>query len=338
MDQNHLITVCATVRNDQDIIAPFIQETTNILAAHFAFYEILLVDNHSTDDTVALITRLQQTLPNIRLMRLSRIHSEETAVTAALDNSIGDYVVVIEPRYDSPAQLKPLLDTAINGEHDIVIVRQNVQQRYAALDRIVAQLIYSLASRIIGQPIRVDDSRYRVYSRRVVNALAQIRRKRRYLKYFNSLIGYSQSYIDAPVTTPPHRKPVERLQAMSLIIDLVVSNSAFPLRAAALLGLGASGLSLLYVGYITIVTLTLESIVEGWLTTNLVMATMFFCLFVILTILVEYVARILDETKNEPLYFIEAESASKVAPYTRVKQAAHQINVVGSDTDHETNL
>lgn len=328
LDQEHLITVCAVLRNDRDILTAFVEGVSAVLMDHYAYFEILLVDNHSSDDTAQQIIALQDDIPNLRLIRLSQVYSSETALTAGLDNSIGDYVVVIEPRYDDPALVPQLVNKAISG-YDIVVVRQISEDRYGFVDRWFGQLAFGIASRLMGRPIDIQESRYRVYSRRVVNALAQVRRKRRYLKYINSLIGYQQTVMDAPTPADrPARKPVQRLESLSLVVDLVVSNSATPLRLTSLIGLFASFLSLLYILYIIIVTIVRDSIVEGWLTTNIVMTVMFFLLFLVLTILSEYIARILDETKDEPLYFIEEETASKVAPYTRLKEQLDQTNVV----------
>ena len=326
-DQQHLVSICAVVRNDQDIVEDFLKHLSSLTATWFTFYEILLIDNHSSDDTVEHVTALQDRLPNIRIIRLSRLHSSETAITAALDNSIGDYVVILEPRYDNVQLIQLLIHQAQNG-YDVVVVRQD-GKRYLWIDRILGNVAYYIAGQIIGSPIDLRDSRYRVYSRRAVNALSQIRRKRRYLKYAGNLIGYKQTFFPVNVVTKGVvRKPIRRLESVSLIIDLVVSNSAMPLRMTSLIGLGASFLGLLYLIYVIGVALVNDNVVEGWLTTNIVMTTMFFFLFLVLTILSEYIARILDETKDEPLYFIEVEYSSKVAPYTRIKEEVNSINVV----------
>ena len=262
LDRQHLITVCAVLRNDNDIVSTFIDQVSHLLSSKFEFYEILLVDNYSSDQTSDSIVRLQESTPNLRLIRLSQIYSTETALTAALDNSIGDFVVVMEPRYDSVELIPDLIEHALQGS-DIVVVRQNIQQRYSRLDRLVGEFTLKIASRLIGQPLRIDESRFRVYSRRAVNALAQVRRKRRYLKYANALIGYSQSSINSPHTTDTQRKPVHRLESISLLVDMIVSNSGSPLRITSLIGLFASFLSLLYAIYIILITLLRDNIVEG---------------------------------------------------------------------------
>jgi len=98
----------------------------------------------------------------------------------------------------------------------------------------------------------------------------------------------------------------------------VISNSFRPLRSSSLVGLLASFISLAYFIYIIVIATFKENIVEGWLTTNVIMTLMFLMQFFVITILSEYVARILDETRDEPLYFIEEESTSKTTTFQQI--------------------
>lgn len=332
MTQNakHLITVCAVMRNDQAIIEDFVKRLTDVLAKEFSYYEILLIDNYSSDNMPQLIQQLQLTIPNLRCIRMSRIYSLETAYIAALDNSIGDYVIVLEPLYDPIEFIPTLFNEIITSNTDIVVVRDEIKQRYNRLDLWFADLTYKIVNYLLVYPIKANDLRFRVYSRRAVNALSQVRRKHRYLKYSNALIGYSQAYIALPEHLNIARKPVKRFEAFSLLIDLIISNSVIPLRSATLLGLLASFLSLLYIIYVFITSLIKKDIIEGWLTTNLVMVVLFFLLFLILTILSEYITQLIEETRDEPLYFIEAESSSRVTTYSQLKSSEKAVNIVDS--------
>jgi dolichol-phosphate mannosyltransferase len=145
-----------------------------------------------------------------------------------------------------------------------------------------------------------------------------VRRKHRYLKSSNSLIGYSEAHITVDADSSQSKKNVDRSASLNYIIDLVLSNSSRPLRITSLVGLMASFISLAYFMYIIIIATFKENIVEGWLTTNVIMTMMFLMQFFVLTILSEYIARILDETRDEPLYFIEEESTSKTTTYKQI--------------------
>jgi glycosyltransferase involved in cell wall biosynthesis len=327
-----LISVCIVVRNARNTIENFLSETAKVMTGHYNYYELLIVDNSSSDETCQLVESLQTTLPNVRLLHLSRIYRLETAMTAALDNSIGDYVVLIDSETDPPSLIPDLVTKAQSG-YDVVAVRRPVRYQYSWVDRTAVEIFFRFANRILGGELHFDDTHFQVLSRLVVNSITQIRRKRRYLKYFNDLIGFKSTYIvhDDPEFAR-QRRTINRVEAISLAVDLIISNSAAPLRAAVFIGTLASLLNLLYLGYIIIVTLVKRNIVEGWLTTSITSTTMFFFLFVILTILGEYIARILEETKDEPLYFIEYEKNSAVSSYSREKRN-ETLNVMVSNPE-----
>ena len=118
---------------------------------------------------------------------------------------------------------------------------------------------------------------------------------------------------------------------MFAISDILVSNSAVPLRFASLLGVLASLGNLSYLVYILVVSLLKSHLAEGWLTTSLTNTTMFLAMFLILTIVSEYIARILDETKDQPLYFVESETNSVVSSTNE-----ERLNVVQEPAQQRT--
>jgi hypothetical protein len=93
---------------------------------------------------------------------------------------------------------------------------------------------------------------------------------------------------------------------------MVVTNSTRPLRYVALLGMGASGLSFLYLLYVLAIALFKKHIAEGWITLSVTMAGMFFVLFLILAVIAEYIGRLLEESRDRPLYFVAEERTSSV--------------------------
>jgi dolichol-phosphate mannosyltransferase len=116
--------------------------------------------------------------------------------------------------------------------------------------------------------------------------------------------------------------------AVMRALDLVISESAAPLRFVAALGIVACLLNLLYLVYILAVTLIKRRLAEGWLTTSVTQTVMFLLLFFILAVLAEYVARILDETKDRPLYFVEYEMKSSVTAPVIGTREPERLNVV----------
>lgn len=327
-NQSTLISVVAIVQNDTDIIQSFITDTSTVLSANYQYYELLIIDNGSTDGSDGMIEKMQKELPNIRAMRLSRSYNLEIALASALENSIGDYVVILDANCDPPSLIPSMIEEAISG-YDVVIAERMQRDEESLLEVQLKIIFYKLAGRILGYSLHPNASYFRVFSRRVVNSITQIKNKSRYLKYFIAWAGYKQKYF-------PYQRVYRRsgrhgpgfLSAARTAIDVILSNSAAPLRLASLVGVFGSFLNLLYISYIFMVSLIKQKIAEGWLTTNLVSTSMFFLLFLILTILSEYIARILDETKEMPLYFIEYETQSDVLSNRGDKETEGRLNVV----------
>ncbi|MEW6185811.1 MAG: glycosyltransferase [Thermodesulfobacteriota bacterium] len=322
------VSVLTVVNNDADAISDFLEDTAIVLSKNFQYYEILIVDNGSQDDSSSTIRALQKKIPNIRLLRLSRAYDKETALAACLDNSIGDYVIIMDLLCDPPDLIPGMIQQAVSG-FDVVIAESTDRGRDSRLESWLRKIFYKTASRILGQILQPQASYFRVLSRRVVNSLTRIRNKSRYFKYFTALVGFRQVHIPYQRVYRCARDSGKStfLQSLGSALDIILSNSARPLRWAAWLGLLASSINLFYIGYIFIVTLVKRRIAEGWLTTNVMSTLMFFFLFLILTVLAEYVSRILEETKDRPLYFIDYEIDSPVMSYKEGK-GEEPLNVV----------
>lgn len=308
-----LVSVAAILPEDVATIESFIKTTLGVLKAHYTYYELLLIDNGLPFEIHGCVQRLQGQIPNIRLLRLTRPYGIEVALAAALDHCIGDYVVIMDCLAYPPSLIPQLVERAADGCDSVSALPIVHPAKF--LDRVVIAGVYRAASRILGFPLQPNESYYNVYSRRLVNSIIKIQSKNRYLSYLNASVGLRHGVIT--YEPDPRKSPQPRLRRFVRLLlaalNILVSNSAAPLRLASALGLLASAANLLYLGYILAVTLVKSRIAEGWLTTSLTQTSMFLVLFLIMTILSEYIARILDETKEQPLYFVEFESNSTVS-------------------------
>lgn len=308
-----LVSVAAILPDDASATGLFVEAIVRVLSGYYAYYELLLIDNGSPLEIQCRVQALQGRLPNIRLLRLSRRYSTEVAFAAALDHSIGDYVVLMDPLLHPPELIPRMVATAVEGSDSVTAIPAGGHD--TVLDRVISRRVFGLASRILGFRLRPNESTFKIFSRRLVNSIVRIRSKNRYLSYLNASIGLNQSTIsyEADLVSRKQSPLRHMFWQLSAVASILVSNSAIPLRFASLLGLMASAGNLLYLIYILVVTLVKSRIAEGWLTISLATTTMFLLLFLIMTILSEYIARILDETKEQPLYFVESESSSTVS-------------------------
>jgi glycosyltransferase involved in cell wall biosynthesis len=315
-----LVSVLIVVQDDAAILPAFLAELHAELQSRFHYYEVLLVDLASKDNTTEVIVEQMQKLPFLRLLRLSARSQKEIGIAAALENCIGDYAVLMNPYFDRPSDIVRMVSTAQQGYEVVVAKRDSLRSPERG-----RQLFYTLARQMLDVELSPGESDFQIMSRKAVASLTKIKNRRRWLKYFNSLLGFKKQVITCDPRDPPLKvRSRNFLTALQQGIDILISHSATPLRWAAGLGVLASLGNLAYLLYVFAAALIKNKLAEGWLTMSVMLSSMFFCLFVILAVLAEYVARILEESQQRPLYFIELEAESSVAP----PRDRNEINVV----------
>lgn len=298
------VSIIAPLAADADIVEAFVTDIVGTLRERYAHFELVLVDDGSSDATVKIVTTLMETIDAIRLIRLSRSFGQEAAISAGLDSAIGDFVVVMLPDSDPPDMVPAMIEQAREGAGIVFGIRRD-RRTEPLLLRLGAHLFYWYANSVLKLRTPKNATHFRVLSRQVVNALIQIKDHTRYLRTLSGYVGYANQSV---LYTPIRRRQVTRrkglFEALELAVNIIVTNSAQPLRHVTLLGLAASGLNALYVAYIVAIYFFKDQVAEGWVTQSLQTAVMFFFLFLLLTVLSEYIGRILDQVKDRPLYYV----------------------------------
>src|SRR5215471_4506269 len=222
INQDTLISVLTVLDNDQDLLEQFVSETAAVLEPQFRYYEIVLIDNHSTDATISRVEQLEKAYANLHYLRLSRHYDSETAFAAGLENSLGDYVVVMDLRSDPPEAISRLLAAAGEG-YEVVIGERSPESRDFVY-RWVERAFYRLADWCLPFKLKPNASYFRCLSRQVVNSITRIRNKSRYLKYLNEVVGFEHAYVG--YTRKPRRErdslQPSTLEAIGSGIDMIV--------------------------------------------------------------------------------------------------------------------
>lgn len=322
---NCFVSVVAPIFNDGKIISNYILEVMDILKTNYTNYELILVDDGSTDDTVSLIEEKLREYDCIRLVRLSRKFGEEVAISAGLDSAIGDFIVVMVPNNDPPLAIPEMVALCRSGTTGIITGIRVHREIEPFWSRLGANIFYWYTRRVLDLNLPENSTQFRVLSRQAVNAITQVRDQYRYIRLISNFIGYSQiEYKYEPINRSGKTRRRGFWQSVNMAADIVIANSAHPLRVVSVLGLIAGLLNLLYITYVVLIFLFKAQVAEGWTTTNFQSALMFFFIFVILTVLSEYVGRILNEARRRPLYYIFEEKNSSV-----MLADADRRNVVG---------
>lgn len=284
-----------------------------VLRANYTNYELVLVDDGSDDDTVIKVASLLREYECVRLIRLSRRFGTEISIASGLETVIGDFAVVMLPE-SAPCGLIPEMVRRARAGHDVVFGIRKSRAGEPLWMRIGASIFYWFCASLLKLNLPRNATEFQVLSRRAVNAVIQIRDKYRYLRLLSAYVGFAHQSI---VYDPIHRygKPRRRgfIEAINLAVGVIITNSTHPLRLVSWLGVFASALNGLYIAYIVAINLLKFRTAEGWSTLSLQTAGMFLLVFMVLTVISEYVGRILDQIRERPLYYIVEEQSSPVS-------------------------
>jgi dolichol-phosphate mannosyltransferase len=233
----------------------------------------------------------------------------------------------MRPESDPPEVIPQMVDRARQGGGSVLGV-PTIRNRENPLVRMGAWVFYWYCNRILRLNLPKMSGHFLVMSRQAVNGVFQIKDRLRHLRVFTAYVGYAtEEFPYEPISRGG--KPERRgfFQAIDLGINTIVSNSTHPLRLVSWAGLILAGLNVLYLSYVLLTYLLSESVVEGWATRSIQTSGMFFFVFVILTVLCEYVGRILSEAQERPLYFVREElnSSSVVLDEERTNVTTRSI-------------
>ncbi len=309
-----LVSVVAPLHNDGDIVASFVEELFPILRDNYTHFEVVLVDDGSTDNTLQKVDELLARFDFLRMIRLSREFGHEVAILAGLETVIGDFVVVMLPDTDPPGLVPSMVEHSRSG-FDIVSGTRRLHGPQPLFMRLFAPVFYWYCNRILRLAIPENTTEFRVLSRQVVNAIIRTRDLMRFMRMYSAYVGFPSTTVE--YDTESRRGRMRRRsfgEVMRRSIGIIVANSTHPLRVVSVLGIAISGLNALYAGYVVLTYLLKKDVAPGWSTLSLQIAVMFFFLFLVLAVLSAYVGRLLQEGNQVPQYHVIEERQSSVLP------------------------
>jgi polyisoprenyl-phosphate glycosyltransferase len=303
----NLISCVVPIFNEEHHIAEFIEGLNSTLQSLPYRYEILLIDDGSDDNTLAIVQEIRQKF-TFRYIRFSRNFGKEKALSAGLNYARGDAVILLDGDFQHPFHLIKCFISKWEEGYDMVYgVRQNRSDE-PWLKKTSANIFYYLISKINHIDIPGHAGDFRLLDRKIVNALQKLPESNRFMKGLYHWVGFKQTSI--PYEVAPRKAGTSQWKFNSLFglaITGITSFTAFPLRLIALGGIAIAAAAFLYAAWIVLSTLIFGIETPGWST--IVTAITFFGglqLFAI-GIVGEYIGRIFDEVKGRPHYFIDEE-------------------------------
>ena len=310
-----MISVVAPIHNEAETITELHRRLTGALT-ELGDYEIVLVDDGSTDCSWDHMLALAPSDSRLRLVRLSRNFGHQAALTAGLEAARGDAVVLIDADLQDPPELIPTLVTKWHEGFDVVYALRTRREGETRFKRWTAAVFYRLLRGMTRVEIPADAGDFRLLSRRAVDALARMPERARFLRGMTSWLGFPQvgvQYERDARYAGETKYPTRRMIGFAL--DAVTSFSTTPIRIVTGLGFLLVAFCAVVLGWTVYIKLFTSTAVQGWTSVLGVVLLLGGVQLVSLGIIGQYVGRIFEEAKQRPLYLVgEIVEGGSVSP------------------------
>jgi polyisoprenyl-phosphate glycosyltransferase len=311
-----LVTIVIPVYNEAEVLPTLYDRLTRVLEGLVESYEIIFVNDGSQDDSALFLRDFQARDARVKFLNFSRNFGHQIAITAGLDYSSGQTVVVMDADLQDPPEVIPQLIEQWRKGYDIVFAVRAKRQGEGFFKRATAALFYRLFRRMAATEIPLDAGDFRLMSRRAVEALQSIRERNRFIRGLAGWIGFRQTavtYVRDVRQAGETKYPLKKMLRFAL--NGLLSFSVVPLQLASYLGFLISSIGFFYIVYAIGLKLFTDQVVLGW--TSVMVAVLFLggVQLVSLGIIGEYIGRIYEEVKQRPLYVVdEAKGFEQLRP------------------------
>lgn len=303
-----VFSVVAPVYNEQESIVAFSARVLEVMERLGEPFELTLVDDGSRDRSPELLRALAARDPRIRVARLSRNFGHQMALTAGMDLARGQAVITLDSDLQDPPELIPELVAKWRAGGEVVYAQRTRRRGETLFKRVSAAAFYRLLRRLTAlENLPPDTGDFRLLDRRVVDALGQLRERRRFLRGLSVWVGFRQVAVPyerqeryAGVTKYPLRK------MLALAADAIISFSDAPLRLAGGLGLalfvlGGLGLGLATALYVLALASAIPALLIGLAALGVALTGL---QLTFTGALGAYVASVSDDARARPLYIV----------------------------------
>ncbi len=299
-----LLSVVAPVFNEEALVDEF--HTRTCAALDGIPFELVLVDDGSTDGTPLRLAHLAATDPRVRVVFLSRNFGHQTALTAGLDHARGDAVVMMDADLQDPPELiTTMLDHWRAGCDVIYAVREH-RQGESRFKLSTARWFYKLFDKLAQVELQSNSGDFRLLDRRPLDALLSMRERNRFLRGMTVWVGYTQAAV--PYRRDPRYAGETKYTLSKMLrfsLDAISSFSHRPLQLATLLGFVISTLAFIAIPIVVVLRI-LGSYLPGFSALTILVLLLGGIELIAIGIIGEYVGRIYDEVKGRPLYLVRA--------------------------------
>ncbi|MBT8080204.1 MAG: glycosyltransferase family 2 protein [Gammaproteobacteria bacterium] len=301
-----LVSVVVPCFNESDGLLGFHQRLSRVLDTITESVEVVYVNDGSVDDTRDVIDALRATDTRVGLVDLSRNFGKETALSAGIDNTRGDAVIVIDADLQDPPEYIPEMLHAYYAGYDVVAMKRGDRSTDTLFKRWSAKCFYKILARLSDVEIPENVGDFRLLSRRAADAVKSMPERNRYMKGLFAFVGFRTLEIEYKRERRDagnSKWPLFKL--LGLALDGITSFSIAPLRIASMAGALVAAGAFLYGLIVLTKTLIFGEPVAGFPTLIIAITFLGGAQLMAIGLLGEYVGRLLIESKQRPLYFVD---------------------------------
>ena len=305
-----LISIVIPVLNEAGNLQRLIARLTPVLdGLSGGNWELVFVDDGSSDDTLARLRHLNTVDPRVRAISFSRNFGKEIALAAGLRYATGDAVVIMDADLQHPPEILTQFVARWREGYQVVYGQRVDRNTDSPLRRLVSVVYYKIFNALVKTDIPEGAGDFRLLDRKAVDAMNRIKEAARFNKGLFSWIGFKSVGVPYSVAAREgsggSRWNVRRL--MHFALDGLTSFSTLPLRISTLLGLAVSLVAFFYVLIFVVKTMIFGVDVPGFPTIVVSVLMLAGVQLIVLGIIGEYLGRVYDEVKARPLYLVAEE-------------------------------
>ncbi len=299
-----MLSVVAPVYNEEGTIGEFYSRVSAALQG--VTFELVLVDDGSTDGSAVELENLAAGDPRVRIVHLSRNFGHQTALTAGLDHARGDAVVMLDADLQDPPELIVRMLDHWRAGCDVVYAVREQRDGESRFKLTTAAWFYKLFDKLAQVELQHNSGDFRLLDRAPLDALLSMRERNRFLRGMTVWVGYTQAavpYCRDPRYAGKTKYTLSKMLRFSL--DAIASFSHRPLQLATLLGFLISTLAFIAIPVVIVLRIA-GSYLPGFGSITIAILLLGGIQLIALGIIGEYLGRIYDEVKGRPLYLVRA--------------------------------
>ena len=298
-------SIVSPIFNEKDNIPELYRRVRDVMAATNQPWELVLVDDGSTDGSTDAIRTLAQQDQHVRPVIFARNFGHQVAITAGWDYARGNAVVIMDADLQDPPEVIPDLIARWREGYEVVYAVRAEREGESWFKKISASLFYRIVYRITDVKIPVDTGDFRLMDRKVVDVLKSMHEKYRFPRGMSAWVGFRQigvSYRRAARFSGTTKYPFSKM--LKLALNAITGFSYFPLQLATYFGFTSAGLAIIAIPVVIIMRLIGHGAFLGQATTLISVLFLGGVQLIFLGVLGEYIGRIYDEVKGRPLYIV----------------------------------